>query len=159
MQTKKKIGIVLGTFVAVILISWGVIFGIVRYNRWRSEDDVRKTAEALELFEKEDFERAMADTVGGKTPQETLDLFIAAVEAGNYELASKYFIGSKQEEWRENLRNIVQTDKKKIFLDPIKESKNSVGEYNLEKDKYFIEEPISIDFRLYPNGSWKIVEI
>ena len=33
-----------------------------------------------------------ADTWGGKTPQETLDLFIDALRKGDVELASKYFL-------------------------------------------------------------------
>ena len=39
-----------------------------------------------------DYKSAMtADTYGGKTPQETLDLFVAALKKGDLELASKYF--------------------------------------------------------------------
>ncbi|MEX0934135.1 MAG: hypothetical protein WD003_02700, partial [Candidatus Paceibacterota bacterium] len=32
------------------------------------------------------------DTFGGETPEETLELFIAALEAEDIELASKYFL-------------------------------------------------------------------
>ena len=32
-----------------------------------------------------------ADTYGGKTPQETLNMFVSALKAGNLDLASKYF--------------------------------------------------------------------
>ena len=39
-----------------------------------------------------EFEAAMrADTYGGKTPQETLDMFVDALKKGDVELASKYF--------------------------------------------------------------------
>ena len=43
------------------------------------------------------------DVYGGKTPQETLDLFIKALEENDVELASKYFMpdeNGSREEWR-----------------------------------------------------------
>lgn len=44
-----------------------------------------------------------ADVYGGSTPQETLDMFISAIEAGDPELASMYFIDDdygSREKWR-----------------------------------------------------------
>jgi hypothetical protein len=38
-----------------------------------------------------------ADTYGGATPQETWKMFVAALEAGDTDLASKYFVVTKQE--------------------------------------------------------------
>ena len=43
------------------------------------------------------------DPYGGDTPEETLRLFIDALKAGDMELASKYFVLDKQEEWRNDL--------------------------------------------------------
>jgi hypothetical protein len=41
----------------------------------------------------EQYKKAMReDTYGGKTPQETLDLFVKALQAEDIELASKYFV-------------------------------------------------------------------
>jgi hypothetical protein len=50
------------------------------------------------------YKKAMAEDIyGGKTPQETLDLFVAALEQGNLELASKYFmlnsVGQRDGKW------------------------------------------------------------
>ena len=73
-------------------IGWGI------YKQWQMRRGVEKFAEALKQLEQEDYRIAMADTYGGKTPQETLQMYIGAVEKGDYELASKYFIGEKQEE-------------------------------------------------------------
>lgn len=158
MRIKRKIGIVLGVFIAAVLVFWGVIFGTVRYNRWRAEEGVRKTAEALERFAKEDFDRAMADTVGGKTPQETLDLFIAAVESGDYELASKYFIGDKQEAEFEDLEKSDRKNiKNALFL--LQKIKEGDGIYSFDEQEYSVDEPIYIRFKVYPNGIWKIIEI
>ena len=50
------------------------------------------------------YKKAMAEDIyGGKTQQETLDLFVAALEQGNLELASKYFmlnsVGQRDGKW------------------------------------------------------------
>jgi len=57
------------------------------------------------------YKQAMTnDTYGGKTPQGTLDLFIAALEQNDLELASKYFalnsIGQQDEKWLRELERI-----------------------------------------------------
>ena len=54
-------------------------------------------------------EARRADTYGGDTPQETLDLFIAALEKGDTDMAAKYFVVYKQEEMRGILVD-TQTD-------------------------------------------------
>ena len=43
------------------------------------------------------------DTYGGKTPEETYDLFISALKKGDTDLASKYFVIEKQESWTKTL--------------------------------------------------------
>ena len=55
------------------------------------------------------------DTYGGETPEKTFALFLDALRAGDTDLASKYFVLSKQEEWREDLRN-VKKDRRVITL-------------------------------------------
>lgn len=40
------------------------------------------------------------DYIGGDTPEQTVDLFIAALKKGDYGLASKYFVISEQEKWK-----------------------------------------------------------
>src|SRR3990167_4021988 len=47
--------------------------------------------ETYQKVEKAYVEAMTADTYGGKTPQETLDLFVDALKKGDVELASKYF--------------------------------------------------------------------
>ena len=43
------------------------------------------------------------DKYGGKTPEETFDLFITALKKEDIDLASKYFVIPKQESWKETL--------------------------------------------------------
>src|SRR3989338_8426847 len=44
------------------------------------------------------------DAYGGDTPEETLNLFIAALKAGDTDLAAKYFLLEEQEKQKEELR-------------------------------------------------------
>jgi len=141
-------------FVALFL----AVEGYSYYDQWRGEKRVEELAQTLKKIEKEIFDKKATDKIGGKTPQETLDLFIKAVESGDYELASKYFVIEKQEEWKKNLSEIVVAQKINTFLKPLIEAKKSKGAY-LKEDRYFIDEPVAVDFILYPSGNWKIEEI
>src|SRR3990167_11080939 len=47
--------------------------------------------ETYQKVEKAYVEAMTADTYGGKTPRETLDMFIDALKKGDVELAAKYF--------------------------------------------------------------------
>lgn len=84
----KFVLITAGVFVALFAVA-------VAYEAFLSPRAVgeRETWKNYEIAKKglEDFrEKMTADTYGGKTPQETLDMFIAALEKNDIELASKY---------------------------------------------------------------------
>lgn len=74
-------------FVALFLF----IIGSYYYDQWRGQKRVEELAQALKKWEQDIYDKKAADKIGGKTPQETLQMFIDAVEKGDYELASKYF--------------------------------------------------------------------
>ena len=100
-----------------------------------------------------------ADTYGGKTPQETLDMFISAVEKGDYELASKYFVLERQIEWKDNLME-VNTQNVKWLVDSLKtQTKNNTDYYSNDQRIYTIEKPAFTQLKLYPSNLWKIDEI
>lgn len=56
------------------------------------------------------YKQAMREDIyGGKTPEETLRLFVAALRAGDVGLASNYFMldeNASREQWAERLREI-----------------------------------------------------
>jgi len=91
-----------------VLVAAGVIatWQAVLYFRW--EGDMTKyqirnqVADSYwQLLQKKesDLEAAYkADTYGGETPEETLRLFIDALEKKDYELASKYFVVEEQKQ-------------------------------------------------------------
>lgn len=54
--------------------------------------------------EKEFIDMLKNDTFGGKTPEETFDMFLTALKAGDIEKASKYYVNWKQEKALDNLK-------------------------------------------------------
>lgn len=111
-------------------------------------------------YYKELEQRYAEDTYGGSTPEETLKLFIAALESGNIDLASKYFVIEKQEEWKKNLEKIRA---ERILLNMINDLKNAKrGKNQSGKSISFSivnqDNEVAAILRVVqiPNGKWKI---
>lgn len=91
--------------VVIPLLAWGA-WEAFSYYRWAQHfapyfEHNRATAEYYKWKEKEHErmeELYRNDTYGGSTPEETLELFIEALEDKNLELAAKYFLPEKQQE-------------------------------------------------------------
>lgn len=153
----KKLLKYLSILVIVLAGIYLLGFGIMKYEQWHGRKRVQELAQELEKIEREQYEKEKADTIGGTSPQETLEMFISAVEKGDYELASKYFVIEKQEEELKSLQNSPKENIANV-MNFLKQTKNSKGAY-LGENRYFIDEPIGVDFVLYPSGNWKIEEI
>lgn len=121
------------------------------------------------------------DKYGGKTPEETYDLFLDALRKGDTTLASKYFIIEKQDDWYKTLN---EYKKEGIISSLIKELENTKKIWHkseksnetivsftyqvlIEKDGMttFEGQEINIPagnytnesvFTKYPSGLWKI---
>ncbi|MDO8592496.1 MAG: hypothetical protein Q7R92_01820 [bacterium] len=101
---------------------------------------------------------ALQDTVGGKTPEETLEMYIEAVDKGDYKLASRYFVIEGQKQEFKSLTNSSQNNVKNI-QGYLKIALQKGGEYTLDKRQYVIHRPILVHLVKYPSGNWKILEI
>ncbi|MBI2515132.1 hypothetical protein HYV91_03060 [Candidatus Wolfebacteria bacterium] len=150
--------------IAGVFILYTAVFWLWRaYESWQAGKALEKYHLNLKQVQEEDYRRAMADTYGGKTPQETLKMYIEAVEKGDYELASKYFIGDYQRVAKIDLDNSSRA-KISNLVSLLQKSLKSSGAY-YSRDympggkEFIIENPIYIRMRLYPNGIWKIIEI
>lgn len=77
------------------LFVWAAIDGPSFWRQYR----IDKAIDALEAPYRN-------DTYGGKTPEETFDMFLDALEKGDLELASKYFIVRKQDEYKKRLEKM-----------------------------------------------------
>lgn len=133
--------VIIGAFVLFIMVAWGW----QKYRYWQDEKIAQKAEEGIRKWQQEDYERAMADTYGGKTPQETLQMYIDAVEKGDYELASRYFIGEYQEKelrsfdgaTEKGIENILNVLKKVKLID----SRAKLAEmYDEENKKHNLSE-------------------
>src|SRR3989338_6769722 len=89
----KKSGIFIIILAVFLFLLWT---GLSKYGEWSLERNIKKTIE-------NENRPYLEDIYGGKTQKETLELFIVAVEKEDFDLASKYFILSKQGEWRDRL--------------------------------------------------------
>ena len=148
------IGVIIAVFLLYIIGFW-----IAKtYQDWRHRKNLDNLVEAMKQAEADDYARAMADTYGSTTPQGTLKMYIDAVQKGDYELASKYFIGDYQQRELESLRAATKEDLSHI-LKLLKEDLSSPGSFSTDKKGFLIEKPLIADFKIYPNGIWKIIEI
>ena len=95
---------------------------------------------------------------GGKTPQETFDLFISALENKNVELASKYFILNKQMIW---LKTLSEYKNKLLLADFVAELKSiksiwMTGKESNQAIEFYYSNNNVIKFEKYPSGIWKL---
>lgn len=99
------------------------------------------------------------DFDGGDTPEETLNLFIAALKAGDTDKAAKYFLLEKQAEMAEELR--IGKEKRTLsdFIRILESEKDGTGK-NEGSYTFTYETPtslMSIDFLQNPyTKKWKI---
>lgn len=85
-------------FILAILAAF-VIWGMLNAGPWLKQWQDWQAARTLQS-ELEKLYRN--DKYGGKTPEETFDMFITALEKGDVELASKYFVIKRQEGWKQS---------------------------------------------------------
>ena len=110
MSKKKKVLIFVG-----VLLALGAVWFLGVRDWWAvktfSEDDGPMTErEYMRYLEVQEMARR-ADNYGAATPEGTLALFIEALRAGDAELASKYFLVEKQEEYKEAVENWTRLGK------------------------------------------------
>src|SRR3989344_7369230 len=97
--------------------------------------EARKARDANDYLERLQAEYAN-DTYGGATPEETLALFIAALEKGDIELASKYFLPEDREKILDQIKSAKNEDR---LDEAIARFKNLDLETKNEKTAFFIK--------------------
>ncbi|MEK7635677.1 MAG: hypothetical protein AAB405_01145 [Patescibacteria group bacterium] len=153
--------------IAGIFILYGVgMWGWHKYDLRNQKEKLQKAMEdngiqgeiQTKKFTRRDYEQAMADTYGGKTPQETLQLFVDAVEKEDFELAIKYFVIDDEERayLKERLVSLQQKGLLYIYLRDLREALKNPIEYSNNQTMASIHKPIVIVFFKYPNNFWKI---
>ncbi len=117
-------------------------------------------------YEKSLEEAMKNDTYGGKTPEETLQLFIEALRKNDVDLAFQYFIlkenGERDPKWREGLIKTRDAGKLQEAIDLLSRAKPDPSERSYEKDfKLVVREGgevkayVDLELNEY-SGVWKI---
>lgn len=73
-------------------VLWFVLNGMPFINKFRANWEAQRLQAQWEKPYRQDI-------YGGKTPEETYDMFLAALRKGDTTLASKYFVVDKQNNW------------------------------------------------------------
>ena len=174
--TKKKVGAIV-TAVGVLLLSiggwfiWQNYFSPDAQRQRQLQENIDKYTSAMKTFE----DTMRADTYGGKTPQETLNMFIDALKKGDIALASKYFMLNTntqspdyltRKKWEDALVETKNQGKLETIIEAALTAKPDPGSA-ISKD-YFVFSAhdkngiLITDIDLYLNkysGVWKITSI
>jgi hypothetical protein len=148
-------------FIFILLVATGSYIGLKSWQIYQGQREVADIQHRIEQILAERDAAMRADTVGGVTPQETLQMYIDAVEKGDYTLASKYFVHESQDEELDSLAHMSEENRDEVVRLLKRDIINipTLGSYNEEKDGFVIRKPLLVDFRKYPSGVWKIIEI
>ena len=120
-----------GVLVLVLLaggIVWFVLNGMPFINKLRENWEVQRLQAQWEKPYRE-------DTYGGKTPEETYDMFLDALRKGDTELASKYFIIEKQDDWKKTLEEYENNNLLVSFVSELEETKSVWKKSNKSNEK------------------------
>lgn len=116
-----------------------VIWLLVNLGPWLKNWQNNRTAKSSQEQLENEYKN---DKYGGATPKETFNLFISALEKGDTNLASKYFIIEKQAAWTKTLTTYKNQS---LLNNLITELKSLSLDQNM--------------FKFYPSGVWKINDL
>ena len=167
-------------FLVVIILAGGGFFVWNKYlsPQAKSNRETQKNYEKYLAWE-ENYKKAMTEDVyGGKTPEETLQMFIEALKKEDVELASKYFALNTNEnseyyltrrEWEEGLKKAKEEGKLEEIVSKIEQTKPTsyFESYSWYKKSFSFESlnkdgvvEILIELGLSPfSGVWKIISL
>jgi len=154
-----------------LAVVWVFTNGLPVYKNWQAKRAYEKLSEPY-----------YSDIYGGKTPEETYDMFIDALKKGDVELASKYFVVEKQGDWLKTLTEYERESVIKSFIEELENTKKiwkkvESNKYpDLVSFEYLVEvkndstvdlegQQINVPkgnyaneamFQKYPSGVWKI---
>lgn len=113
---EKRFKIELKHWVGALIV--GVVAGLVIFGMLRGQEFLASFLIGREAKRvQEEFERPYKeDKYGGKTPEQTFDMFLAVLRKGDIDLASKYFELENQEEWLEKLSQYKENNNLSDFL-------------------------------------------
>ncbi len=140
----------------IAILGAAILYGI-QYLRYRNSPEYQVEA-GLKKLEKMYAE----DPYGGETPEETLRLFIEALKRGDTELAAKYFVLDKQEQWREDLARLQQKNLLQEMIQDLEKAERGRDLYEDAARFTIINEKneaiTTINISRGPSGKWKLLD-
>lgn len=99
-----------------------------------------------------------SDAIGGNTPEQTWQMFLEALRDEDLDLASKYFVLKRQEEWREALAKIKDAGVLETMINALSTAEIEQMGKNIAQFKYKDIDNVSrsILFETNINHKWKI---
>ena len=124
----------------VILFGAILLLWTVRavYYAWQANEWFRKTDMLTALFEAP----FRADTYGGKTPEETWNLYVEAIKKRDINLASKYYHVERQYKQKDYLQEVMGEGLWDSYIDDLvknslQKSTNTPGYLAAQKDRAY----------------------
>jgi hypothetical protein len=157
----KIIKIILFAFAALVLFDLGLYAGVKGFDYYKSYP-ARKLAKSVERLEKERELLYKNDVYGGKTPEETFEMYVAALKKGDLELASKYFVVDKQNAVLNNLELLRQRNQIDDYIKRVdslnkKWRLDAAGSSQFSQSYFIASDNINIQFSLNISSKvWKI---
>ena len=120
------------------VVVWTVLNGMPYFNKLRANWEVQRLQNQWEKPYRE-------DKYGGKTPEETFDMFLDALRKEDVVLASKYFVVDKQERW---LKTLEEYKKGNVLSGFVKELEHTqtIWEKLSPSDSPLFKETISYEY-------------
>ena len=169
-KRKKFLLIILGCLLIILVVFFAIGGGFeILKERVQRVADTYKTQKALKQYEQaldEYYQKFAEDTYGGKTPQETLNMFIEALEKGDIDLAAKYFAmddNLSRKKWEDGLKQAQQEGRIGQIVEELKRAQPSTSQPGYETAYEFMilgesglaDYSIEMEFNQY-SGVWKI---
>jgi FtsZ-interacting cell division protein ZipA len=145
-------------FLAIMVMVFVALWGMARYERYTGEQQEQKFADAVKQLQQDDADASTLDTYGGKTPQETLQMYITALQSHDFALAAKYFINDNQAKEAVKWNDVPESRIISIIAD-LSTTLKGKEDCDAQRSECVFHNPILVDLRVYPNGIWKLIEI
>ncbi len=146
---------------AVVLVQAIIIAWIIVFWQYRAYLQARTLAEltiVLHDAELKTYERQVVGDFGGSMPADTLNMYIGAVERGDYKVASTYFVRSARQQ---ELHRFVGADIIEIreFSGLLKQAGTLITEIRPESDRFENSFPLSFVMKRTDGGIWQFETI
>lgn len=158
-------------WVVLVFLVCGTLYA-VRYTSWNAqylsdhaEEFARNSAINVLNYQNAQIEKQYKeDQYGGATPEETLKLFVEALEKKDFVLASKYYVPEKQSEILKQL-NSGKVDATNPFINAYKTGTNKsfaskdTNDYEIDTNAAGEKIPFITSFMKNPfTNKWKITD-